>query len=482
MTNGTTPLPISQYGSRIALTGAAILLGVFVARHGATPAFAAGMVVLIAYASFAVLSILEPLLFVAAFLVALEIFPPLYFARSGDQPLYLSCFLLPVGFLVIVSRFRDMHFAWDPLAKGLVCFLACTACSLPFAAWLSGPQAGWGSLARWLLLSQTALVYFLTRGGARWQEARTERAFYPLLYLAAGLSAGYGIVDFIWPVPLPHPALDQFIWLDATALRRAQGVFYESLSFANFCGFFVVLGSAAIISKRESYLRLPRWLLIVFTVVLSLAVLVAFSRSTWVAVAVALAVFSFQSKLINARRAAVLLLALGVPLVLLWTFSPDLWRYFVEVRVGHLAELLSDPDFATSGRFGTWLHVLDIIRQHPEYLAFGIGYKTLSFTRLFHGSIIVDNGFLSLLVETGIVGLAGFLIFSEAILKTFYRLAQQETGAVAFWAALMFALWCGEMVQLMAVDAYTFWRAMSILTALMALTMNRAERGQRCFQ
>jgi hypothetical protein len=66
--------------------------------------------------------------------------------------------------------------------------------------------------------------------------------------------------------------------------------------------------------------------------------------------------------------------------------------------------------------------------------------------------------------------------------KTFYRLAQQEAGPVAFWAALMFALWCGEMVQLMAVDAYTFWRNMSILTALMALTMNRAERGQRCSQ
>jgi O-antigen ligase len=482
MTNWTTPFAISQYGPRIVLTCVAILLGAFVARHGATPAFAAGMVALIVYASFAALSILEPLFFVAAFLMTLEILPPLYFARSGDQPLYLSCFLLPVGFLIIISRFRDMHFTWDPLAKGLACFLACTACSLPFAAWLSGSQAGWSSLARWLLLSQTALVYFLTRGGARRQESRMERGLYPLLYLAAGLSAGYGIVDFIWPVPLPHPALDQFIWLDATALRRAQGVFYESLSFANFCGFFVVLGSAAILSKRESYLRLPRWLLIVFTVILSLAVLVAFSRSTWAAIAVALAVFSFQSKLINARRAGVLLLALGVPLVLLWTFSPNLWRYFLEVRVGHLAELLSDPDFATSGRYGTWLHIFDIIRENPQYLVFGIGYKTLSFTRLFHGAIIVDNGFLSLLVETGVVGLAGFLIFSGVILKTFFRLTQQNTGPVAFWAALMFAIWCGELVQLMAVDAYTFWRSMAILVALMALTMNRAERGQRCFQ
>ena len=129
-----------------------------------------------------------------------------------------------------------------------------------------------------------------------------------------------------------------------------------------------------------------------------------------------------------------------------------------------------------------WLHIFDIIRENPQYLVFGIGYKTLSFTRLFHGAIIVDNGFLSLLVETGVLGLAGFLIFSGVILKTFFRLTQQNTGPVAFWAALMFAIWCGELVQLMAVDAYTFWRSMAILVALMALTMNRAERGQRCFQ
>ena len=96
MTNWTTSFAISQYGTRIAVTAAAILLGAFVARHGATPALAVGIAALIAYASFAALSILEPMIFVAAFLVSLEILPPLYLAKSGDQPLYLSCFLLPV--------------------------------------------------------------------------------------------------------------------------------------------------------------------------------------------------------------------------------------------------------------------------------------------------------------------------------------------------------------------------------------------------
>ena len=479
MTSVTTSI-ISQTGRRIAFTGAAILLGAFVALRGASPGPPIAIAALIAYSLFAAASILEPMVFIAVFLVALEILPPLYLARLGDQPIYLSCFLLPAGFLIVLFRFREMRITWDPLAKGLACFLVCTACSLPFAEWLSGTQTGWASLFRWLLLTQAALVYFLVRGGGRWQETRMERGIYPLLLLAAGLSAGYGIIDFIWPVPLPHPSLNQFIWLDATVLRRAQGVFYESLNFANFCGFFLVMVSAAVMTRRESYLRLPRWLLMLLTAVLSLAVLMAFSRSTWAAIAVALAVFGFHSRLIRPGRAAALLLALGIPLLLLWVFSPELWRYFLEARVGHLAELLSDPDFATSGRVGTWMRLFDIIRENPQYLVFGIGYKTLSFTRLFHGEIIADNGYLSLLVETGAVGLVGFLTFSAAILKIFSKLARQGTGAVAFWAAVILAIWCGELVQLLAVDAYTFWRNLTVLIALMALTLNQAERMQRC--
>jgi O-antigen ligase len=479
MTIVTTSV-ISQYGPRIAFTGAALLLGAFVGFHGATPAAAIGISVVMGYSLFAAISILEPMVFVAVFLVVLEIFPPIFVARLGDQPVYLSCFLLPVGFLVVIFRLQDMHFTWDPVAKGLACFLACTACSLPFAAWLSGTQTGWASLSRWLLISQTALVYLLVRGGGRRQESRTERAIYPLLFLAAGISAGYGILDFIWPVPLPHPSLNQFIWLDATVVRRAQGVFYESLNFANFCGFFLVVGLAAVMTRRESYLRLPRWLLILFAAVLSLAVLVAFARSTWGAIAVALLVFSFHSRLIKVRSAVAPLLALGIPLLLLWMFSPELWHYFLEARVGHLADLVSDPDLATSGRFTTWIRLFDIILESPQYLVFGIGYKTLTFTRLFHGAIIADNGYLSLLIETGAVGLAGFLVFSGAILKTFSKLAREGNGPVAFWAASMLAIWCGELVQLLAVDAYTFWRNMAILMALMALTLNRAERVQQC--
>ena len=463
-----------------ALAGVTIVLGSLLAFHAASPVAIAAIAGGIAYLLFSALSVLEPMVFVAVFLIILEIFPPLYLARLGDRPLYLSFFILPVGFLIVICRLPDLHFTWDPLAKGLASFLAGTACSLPFAWWLSGARTGTESLSRWLLLSQIGLVYFLIRGGGRRVEARIEHAIIPLMFLAAGISAAYGIVDFFWPISLPHPPLNQFIWLDATILRRAQGVFYESLNFANFCGVFLVVAAAALLTKRERYLGLPRWLLVSFMAILSLAVLVAFARSTWAATLVAILVFSFQSRLIRVRRVAVILLALGVPLVLLWTFFPELWRYFLDVRVRRLAGLFSDPNLTSSGRFETWLRLLEIMRENPQYLVFGIGYKTLTFTRLFHDEMIADNGYLSLLLETGAIGLGSFLLLSAAIMKTFSRLAREGNDSVAFWSALMLAIWCGELVQLVAVDAYTFWRNMVVLVALMALALNRAERNQKC--
>jgi O-antigen ligase len=119
------------------------------------------------------------------------------------------------------------------------------------------------------------------------------------------------------------------------------------------------------------------------------------------------------------------------------------------------------------------------MREHPQYLIFGIGYKTLPVTRLFHGEIITDNGYLSLLLETGISGLAGLLIFSYSILKTFLRLARSADDRLAFWSAVLFSIWCGELVQLLAADAYTYWRNIIILAALIALTANLAERAER---
>jgi O-antigen ligase len=458
---------------------AAGLMGAVLAFSARPVGLVVVLVATVAYALFALVSIRNPLVLAAGILLSLEIFPPLYFAELGDTPLFVSFFLIPIVLVVVVSRFPDRRVGWDPVSRGLAAFLVGTALSIPFAFWLSGPSTGMSSLSRWLLLSHAAVLYYLIRGSSRQQSARTERWIFGLLLTGAVLSAGYGIIDFLWPIPLPHPAADQFIWLEGTVLRRAQGLFYESSNFANFCGFFLIAASTAFLARKERYLGIPRFLLVLFISILSLGVLVSFSRSTWASVLTALFASLMLSRFVRLPRGVAVLCAIMVPLCFLWILSPGLWDYLVSARVGRLFEIIDDPNSATSGRFDTWVRVLSIMRDNPQYLFFGIGYKTLAVTRLFRGEIVTDNGYLSLLLESGFAGLAGFALFSKGILGTFLRLARSLHELPAFWATVIFSIWCGELVQLLAADAYTYWRNISIFAALMALTLNLAEREER---
>ena len=479
MTSWTSSLARRSRLERLLWAGGPVALGSALALSGAPLTITLGVIACLAFVAFVALSVREPYWFIAAFLFSLEILPPLFFPSWGTTPVYLSLLLLPVAGLIIIFRLPDIRFTRDPLANGLAAFLGGTAASLPFAFWLSGTHVGVESLFRWLLLGLMALTYFLIRWTAACARSPVERWTFRILLVGAALSAGFGILDFVWPLPWQHPAAEQFIWFETAILRRAQGVFFESSNFANFCGFFLTVTAAAFLDKKERLLALPRWLLILLVPIFSLAVLVAFSRSTWAAVAVALLAFGCLFGHAKHRRTLGLFVVAAVPLLLLWNYSPALWNYFLKARMGYLTGILVDPNFVTSGRFDTWLRVLSILHDNPQYLIFGVGYKALPFTQLFHGEIITDNGYLNLLLETGMAGLLGFLMFSGAILRTFSRLARAHDEELAFWSRVMFAVWCGELVQLLAVDAYTFWRNMIVMVAVMALTLNRAERLER---
>ena len=112
-------------------------VGVTLALSGLPPAAAVAIVAAaFVYVFFGAVSIREPLIFVAAFLLVLEVLPPLYFSASGETPIFVSFLMLPIALSVILIRFPDFRFTWDPVAKGLGVFLAGTAASIPFGLWL----------------------------------------------------------------------------------------------------------------------------------------------------------------------------------------------------------------------------------------------------------------------------------------------------------------------------------------------------------
>ncbi len=420
----------------------------------------------------------EPMMLVAAMLLAVVLIPPFYTGALGETPIYVSTLLIPIGVVVVLVRLPDFKFRLDPIALGLLVFLLGTGLSLPFGWWLSGVEVGNQGFFRWLMLCQCGLVYCLIRGGACQHGTQLERAMMTILFIAAVLTAAYGIVDFIWPIPIPHPAAHQFIWLRTSIMRRAQGVFYEAGNFGNLCAFFLILAASALVSKREHEIGVPLPMLLTFAGILSAAVFVSFTRSTWISVLVAIIAFICVAGGVRWHRVALLCVVLGAPVLLLPFYSQSLWNYLVSARIGNLAQILTHPNLASSGRFDTWSSVISLLASHPGYLLFGIGYKTLPFTRLFHDPIISDNGFLNLLIECGVVGLGAFLFFSAAVFRTFLRAARKETGIAAFWGAVLFSFWCGEWAQMMAVDAYTYWRNMTVFVAVMGLVMNRLDRAK----
>lgn len=466
-----------QYGAWewhwIALLPMAVVIGWAASIVAVKPVLLALLAGLFLYLILLAVSIRRPLVFVTVFIVVLMILPPFYFSSMGDTPIYTSTLLLPIALAILVLRFAGQRLWSDSVATGLAFFLVGTGLSLPFAFWLSGDAIGMQSLFRWLMLAQTALIYAMIRATG---AAKFPARVIPLFLAVAVISASYGIVDFFSPVPLSHPAAAQFIWLQDSIVRRAQGVFYESCNFANFCGFFLVVASAALLARQERAVRIPRPWLVLFIIILALGSLLAFSRSAWGCVLLSLFVFTAASRQVKIPRAAFFFLVLGTPLVVLWRYVPEFWNNLVTFRIGYLTQIFVDPNYVSSYRLETWARVVSILQDNPQYLLFGIGYKTLPFTRLFHRGIITDNGFLSLLLETGILGLAGFLVFSGSVFKTFLRLARTGRGAVAFWSALLFSFWCGECLQMLAADAYTYWRNMIVFTAFMAFTLNLSER------
>jgi O-antigen ligase len=255
-------------------------------------------------------------------------------------------------------------------------------------------------------------------------------------------------------------------------------VFYEASSFGNCCAIFLVAASAAYLSGQERAVRIRHYCLPFFISVLGLGVFLCFSRSVWASVLVSLVVFAWVSGMVKLHRVWLFLAALLAPLILVWLYFPQLWGYFTGNRIGYFGQILADPNLVSSGRVETWATLFSILRQYPQYLLFGVGYKTLPFTRLFHQEIVTDNGFLNLLVETGLLGLGGFLIFSTAILKSFWALTRRTSGIALFWSALVLSLWFGEWVQMLATDAYTYWRSMAVLVALTALVLNRTDRSR----
>jgi O-antigen ligase len=399
--------------------------------------------------------------------------PPLPIAL-GDTGPHVALLFAAAGLFVGLLRLPEWRFRADPAAVSLLTLCAILLASVTLAALYSGIAIAAASFARVLLFGISAYVFLYVRDGpGRMDQRRSFRALRVLFWVAAA-SALFACVDFYFQFPAPAGYEQQFIWLGSGVFRRAQGVFYEASTLGNFCAFFLEMIAVALFRPREAQ-PLSRFAMFTGGAALASALVLSYSRGSLINVAVAVVVLLWlHRERIRWRRLALglAIFGAGTATVLSSAFPAFTGQYWQRISVAF--QYFSEaPNAVLSGRLRSWEFLGDFLLSHPWHLPFGVGYKTLPYSDFIGATAIGDNTYLTLLLETGIIGLAAVLVLNGVILTTAYRAFRSSDTLRSFCGAWMFCFWAGETVQMLSGDLLTYWRVLPVYFFVLALTAER---------
>jgi O-antigen ligase len=408
----------------------------------------------------------------ALFFFCAILLPPLP-APVGNAGVHIAPLFAFLGLFAGVLRMSRWR-AWRSSLPVLFClFLAVITASTALAALYSGLPVALGSMARAILFGIGVYVFVYTYSGPRAWRADPMR-FTRYLFFAGAASALFACVDFYFQLPAPAGYGAQYIWVGQDVLRRAQGLFYEASTLGNFCAFFLVMVLVSFFRPREERLC-SRFALGTCGAVFAGALIFSYSRASLVALAVAGCAFLYlQGVRIRPRSVAGLLIALASIGALARFAMPALAAFYWTRLAASFQFLSSAPNDVLSGRIGTWGVIGNFLWHQPWHMLFGIGYKTLPYTDYVGSGVIADNTYLSLLVETGLLGLGVFALLNLAILRTALRASRAQNPRASFFGTWIFCFWCGEIVQMFSGDLITFWRVLPIYFWVLATAAREA--------
>ena len=370
-----------------------------------------------------------------------------------------------------IIRLREWRIRIDTVTVLLVVFTFWLSASALIGAWHTGVRISLLSLARVGLFGIGIWIYlFVVHGPGRFSRINSFR-WASAGFALASVSALWACIDFYYQFPPLTRFAEQYVWLPFGVYRRAQGVFYEAGMLGNLCSMFLVM-AAVVSSQPEFRKRIASGpLLALGAVVLLAALVLSFSRSSLLNLLVALgALLVLERRRTHWMRflgPAFQVLAVSAAVVFFWTpaFFRAFWSRVTDTVVfagSYTTELLS-------GRLETWIFLLEHIAEHPLILLTGTGFKTLPYTTHFGKPLIADNMYLSITVETGLLGLAGMLALSWAMLAASLRARREGGPAARFLGTWFFCFWMGQLVQMLSVDVLTYWRVLPLALFILAV-------------
>ncbi len=449
----------------------AALAGVWAAAIAVVPSLAAKAVLAApaVLVPFAWWTLGKPARWLAAFLAAAVLLPPLPIAigNSGPHP---SLLLAAWGVFCGLIWMADWRFTRSGVSVPLLTLTGVLTASVIVAALHSGAEIAAGSLARVALFAIAVYVFLYTAHGpsAGVDPFRAAR----WLYGAAVASALFACVDFYYQFPAPAGYGAQFVWLVSGVYRRAQGIFYEASTLGNFCAFFLVMIAVGLSRPRDEA-PLSRKSMVAGGAVFFAALVVSYSRGSLLNVLVALAALAWlnRRRLRLLRRAPALAACLAAAALLTWKIFPAFVQMYWLRLQASAQYFFSSTEGVLSGRVASWGILVDWIAAHPWQLLFGVGYKTLPYSNYLGTTVVADNMYLSLLVETGIGGLAALIWLNVAILRAAHRAALAPDARRSFFGACMFCFWSGQVVQMASGDLLTYWRVLPVYFSVLALAV-----------
>jgi hypothetical protein len=386
--------------------------------------------------------------------------PPLPFGIGNAGPhaaLVVAAIGLCAG-LVRMAEWRSGH--TGGVAFLIAIFLLVLLGSTGLALLYSGPAIAAGSLARVALFAISGYVFMYAANGPG--SARDPRPVAKWLFWMAVAAAAFACVDFYFQFPAPAGYGPQFVWLDSGIFRRAQGFFYEASTLGNFCAFFIVMVAASFLCSPRSQRPASTTVLVGGGIVFCAALFLSYSRASLANVIVALGALAHVRRI---RLRPFLWWGASVAAsaaILLYVIIPQFVTSYGLRLLTSVQYFWSAPNAVLSGRLANWTALVDFLGREPWHAIAGIGYKTLPYTDYTGGPIIADNTYLSLLVETGVIGLAVFVALNVAILRASLRAARSGNPSASFFGTWVFCFWAGETVQMMSGDLITYWRVLPL--------------------
>ena len=414
----------------------------------------------------------KPWRWLACFFVAALLLPPLP-VPVGDSGPHPCLFFAALGLLAGLLRISEWQVVPCGLSRAFLALPGAMLASVAFAAFYSGAEHAALSLVRVLLFCVPVYVFFAVAygpaGGIDGFQA-TRRLFW-----IATAAALFACVDFYYQFPAPAGYGPQFIWLDSGVYRRAQGLFYEASTLGNFCAFFLTMIAVAF-SRPRTEAPVERLGLAIGGAVLFAALVLSYSRGSLINVAVALAVLVWlhRKRVRFARLIPVLAAGTALAALLTWQLFPAFAEMYW-LRLSASAQyFFSATEGILSGRVASWRTLLAWLEANPWQALLGIGYKTLPYSNYLGSSVVADNMYLSLLVETGVAGLAALVWLNLAILRAAGRAARSPDSRRSFFGAWMLCFWAGQSVQMLSGDLLTYWRVLPVYFFVLALALRQA--------